>query len=403
MPRSSLQIRLPSQERAELRSLLAGGIQPVRSVLRAVALLQISKGVSAPRISEMIPLTAQAIRKVGHRFERGGLDRVLYDKQRPGAASLPDDSQKQRIIAMVCGDPPSGRSRWTVRLVAQEAVSRSLVPRVGREAIRVLLLDHDLKPWRETMWCVPELNEHYIHNMEDVLSVYERPYDPAQAVVCPDEKPVTLHADLRPASPSKPGREARQDSEYERCGTANIFLAVKPKAGRHFTFPTPDRSASQFAKCVMELALAYRKAQTVHLVMDNLNIHRRKSFTDAFGAESAATSGAVSRSVTRPNTVAGTILSKSESAASRDNAWAREESRILRPFEKNAALGIGLSLEPKPRLTGISTANPPARPSTTKRSLLNGQRTRRPWAVLQAGIASKFSRTILLNRARSTP
>ena len=60
-----------------------------------------------------------------------------------------EDSQKQRIIAMVCSNPPEGRARWTVRLVAQEAVKRRLVPRVGRETVRILLLDHDLKPWRE--------------------------------------------------------------------------------------------------------------------------------------------------------------------------------------------------------------------------------------------------------------
>jgi hypothetical protein len=62
---------------------------------------------------------------------------------------LLDDSQKQRIIAMVCRDPPVGRARWTVRLVAEEAVQRKLVPKLGRETIRVLLLHHDLKPWRE--------------------------------------------------------------------------------------------------------------------------------------------------------------------------------------------------------------------------------------------------------------
>jgi hypothetical protein len=138
------------------------------------------------------------------------------------------------------------------------------------------------------MWCVPELNEAYINNMEDVLSVYERPYDPAQPVVCLDEKPVSLHTDSRPGSPAKPGREARQDSEYVRRGTANVFLAVEPKAGRHFCFPTPDRSAVQFAKCAMEVAMAYPQAQTIHLVMDNLNIHRRKSLTDTFGEEMGA-------------------------------------------------------------------------------------------------------------------
>lgn len=133
------------------------------------------------------------------------------------------------------------------------------------------------------MWCVAELDEEYIENMENVLETYEQPYDPAEPVVCLDEKPVTLHADVRPASPARPGREARQDNEYERRGTANVFCAVEPKAGRHFTYPTPDRSAVQFAKVVVDLAMQYPEAETIHLVMDNLNIHRRKSLTDLLG------------------------------------------------------------------------------------------------------------------------
>ena len=78
-----------------------------------------------------------------------GWSAPLYDKQRPGAQSLLDTRQRQRIIAMVCSDPPAGRARWTVRLIAEEAVKRKLVPKVGRETIRVLLLSHDFKPWRE--------------------------------------------------------------------------------------------------------------------------------------------------------------------------------------------------------------------------------------------------------------
>jgi hypothetical protein len=124
--------------------------------------------------------------------------------------------------------------------------------------------------------------------MEDVLEVYERPYDPCQPVVCVDEKPITLHADVRPASLAKPGREARQDNEYERRGTVNVFCAVEPKAGRHYTFATPNRSGFEFARVAVELALAYPQAETIHLVMDNLNIHRRKSLTDVFGDQMAA-------------------------------------------------------------------------------------------------------------------
>lgn len=135
------------------------------------------------------------------------------------------------------------------------------------------------------MWCVAELDNDYISKMEDVLETYERPYNAEEPVVCLDEKPVTLHADVRPSSPAAPGREARRDNEYERCGTANVFCAVEPKAGRHFTFATPDRSGFEFAQVAAELALQYADARTIHLVMDNLNIHRRKSLTDLYGAE----------------------------------------------------------------------------------------------------------------------
>jgi len=133
------------------------------------------------------------------------------------------------------------------------------------------------------MWCVPELNERYVANMEDVLAVYEKPYNPEQPVICLDEKPITLHGEVRPATAAQPGREARRDSEYERRGTANAFLAVEPKAGKHFCFPTPDRSGFQFAQVVLELAMSYPDAKKIHLVMDNLNIHSKKSLTDAFG------------------------------------------------------------------------------------------------------------------------
>jgi transposase len=119
---------------------LAGSPPPSPKPEPFMALLQLGKGVNAPRISNVVPLTPQAIRKVGHRYREGGLEPSLYEKQRPGAATLLDDSQKQRIIAMVCSDPPEGRARWTVRLVAQEAVKRRLVPRVGRETVRILLL-----------------------------------------------------------------------------------------------------------------------------------------------------------------------------------------------------------------------------------------------------------------------
>jgi hypothetical protein len=135
------------------------------------------------------------------------------------------------------------------------------------------------------MWCVAELSPEYIEKMEDVLAVYEKPYNAAEPVVCIDEKPVTLHAEVRPPIPMAPGKIAKRDNEYERCGTANVFCAVEPKAGRHFTLPTPNRSAPEFAQALGRIVDQYPFARTIHLVMDNLNIHCRKTLTDYFGQQ----------------------------------------------------------------------------------------------------------------------
>ena len=164
--------------------------------------------------------------------------------------------------------------------------------------------------------------------MEDVLEIYERPHDTQQPLVCLDEKPITLHADVRPASPAAPGREARWDNEYQRCGTANVFCAVEPKAGLHFTFATPDRSGVQLAQVAVTLAMAYSEAKTIHLVLDNLNIHRRKALADVFGAEMAAE--VWDRFTVHYTPTHGSWLNQAEIeiGTSRDSAWGNDESPV---------------------------------------------------------------------------
>src|ERR1700739_5110236 len=90
----------------------------------------------------------KTVRAIARRYEEEGLEAALYEKPRPGQPRALDAGQSQRIIAMVCSQPPAGRARWSVRLIAQEAVKRKLVPQVGRETIRILLRDHVVKPWR---------------------------------------------------------------------------------------------------------------------------------------------------------------------------------------------------------------------------------------------------------------
>jgi hypothetical protein len=88
--------------------------------------------------------------------------------------------------------------------------------------------------------------------------------------------------------PRRQRQSGKRAGITERCGTGNVFCAVEPRAGRHFTFATPDRSGFELAQVAVTLALAYQEAKTVHLVLDNLNIHRRKALANVFGAEMAA-------------------------------------------------------------------------------------------------------------------
>jgi hypothetical protein len=135
------------------------------------------------------------------------------------------------------------------------------------------------------MRCVAELDEEYIRRMEDILAVYEKPLSQREPVVCMDEKPVVLHQEIRPPQPMRPGRVARPDGEYQRCGTANVFCGVQPKAGRCFSTVTADRSSPQFADYLLDIAIRYPEADTIHLVMDNLNSHTRKAVDERFGGE----------------------------------------------------------------------------------------------------------------------
>ena len=141
-------------------------------------------------------------------------------------------------------------------------------------------------------WVIPpEADGEFVAHMEEVLEVYERPLSTQEPVICVDEA-ATLHGDVRDPIPMKPGRVAKQDSEYERCGTANAFCAVEPQAGLHITKITPTRSSPEFACFIESIANRYPEAETIHLVMDNLSTHTRKALVGAFGEEDAGEHGA---------------------------------------------------------------------------------------------------------------
>jgi len=124
--------------------------------------------------------------------------------------------------------------------------------------------------------------------MEDVLNLYARPHDPKRPVVCFDEARKELHGQTRPPVPAAPGRPAREDYEYSREGTANLFLFVEPLAGRRWVSVTEHRAGADFAHQMKHLCdVQYPGAEVIRVVLDNLNTHGPGSLFATFDPEEA--------------------------------------------------------------------------------------------------------------------
>ena len=138
------------EDRRQLKAMMTGGAQMTSRRWRRIrTLLLLADGLSARATAEAVGTHPREARRVGHRYRAGGLEAALGEDPRPPPAKLLDSTQQAAVIAMVCGPPPAGRARWTVRLVAEQAVRRGIAERMGRETARVTLATSGLKPWRE--------------------------------------------------------------------------------------------------------------------------------------------------------------------------------------------------------------------------------------------------------------
>lgn len=135
------------------------------------------------------------------------------------------------------------------------------------------------------MWCIPKLTDEFRIRMEDVINLYEKPFNKKEPVICFDEKSKQLLEDSRKGKEMKPGKIAIRDYEYVRNGTSNIFVAIEPKGGKRFTEVTKRRTKEDYAHFLKKLIAKYPHAEFIHLVQDNLNTHHEKSLIVAFGEE----------------------------------------------------------------------------------------------------------------------
>lgn len=281
-------VELTAQEREGLRAMVSGGKAGVRRVKRAQILLAAARRQPDAAIASALSVGTSTVFRTKRRFVEEGLEAALSEQPRRGAERKLTGNEEALLVAIACSDPPAGRARWTLELLAGELVQRTEHAGLSRETVRRRLSEKALKPWQQRMWCIPAVDAEYVARMEDVLDLYSQPADPERPVVCFDETPAQLIGETRVPWPAVPGKPARIDYEYRRNGTANLFVFLDAHRPWRHVKVTARKTALDFAQCMHELAtMHYPEARTVRVVLDNLSAHKPAALYEAFPAEHA--------------------------------------------------------------------------------------------------------------------
>jgi transposase len=281
-------VDLSQAERERLMVLLSSGKHAVRKLKRAQILLAADAGSSDEAIATAVGVGGSTVYRTKRRFVLGNLEAALSEEPRPGAERKLTAKEEALLVASACAQPPAGRARWTLQLLADEMVRLTSHESLSRETIRRRLAENDLKPWRKDMWCIPKVDGAYVACMEDVLDLYAEAPDPERPVVCFDESPTQLIGEVRQPIPAMPGRLERYDCEYRRNGTANLFVFVDAHRAWRKVKVTEQRTARDFAQCMRELVdVDYPNAKLVRVVLDNLSTHSAGALYEAFPAPEA--------------------------------------------------------------------------------------------------------------------
>jgi transposase len=281
-------VELTEAERCELNRLVSGGKRAARKLKRAQILLAADAGLSDEAIAVGVVVGGSTVYRTKRRLVEGGLEAALSEEPRPGAARKLTGREEALLIATACSNPPAGRARWTLELLAGEMVRLTEHDSLSRETVRRRLVENDLKPWQKDMWCIPKVDAEYVARMEDVLDLYAEAPDPKRPVVCFDESPTQLIGEARQPIPPAPGRPQRCDYEYRRNGTVNLFVFLDAHQPWRRVKVTERRTANDFALCMRDLVdLHFPEAERIRVVLDNLSTHAPGALYTAFPASEA--------------------------------------------------------------------------------------------------------------------
>ena len=288
MPAKKYVVQLSDEERQQLVPLTRKGIHSTRVVTRARILLLADENRAYDKIALYLQCSQSTIMRICKRYCTEGLPFALHEQPRSGSPGKITGRFEATLTALACSTPPEGRARWTLRLLADKLVELGYIEDISHVTVGELLAQNDLKPWQKKQWCIGELTTEFLWRMENILDLYELPYDPTRPLICFDERPCQLIDDIVTPLPMESGKPTRQDYHYERHGVCSLLIAFDPHRGARFVQIRAQRTKQDYALFMKALAdTQYPQADQLLLIQDNLNTHSPGSFYAAFPAEDA--------------------------------------------------------------------------------------------------------------------
>ncbi len=242
-------------------------------------------GWTDEHIAKAYHARVRTVEKLRERLVTEGFQIALHGKQRATPPTPPklDGQGEAQVIALRLGKPPAGYGRWSLRLLAEQLVVLEIVPSICPETVRQILKKNRITKRMVEYWVIPpDQDAEFVAGMEEVLDTYAQPVNPQQPLVTMDEQPYQLLLETKVPVPATAEHGARVDYEYERNGTACIFMFAEPLSGWRAATARPQRTKADWAQEVAQLLDTRYAGQRITLVVDNLNTHTKGAFYTVF-------------------------------------------------------------------------------------------------------------------------
>ena len=286
-------VTLTQEEREELSGIIKKGKNAAK-IRRAHILLGADasaegKQMTDEAISKAYSVGIRTVERLRERFVLEGFEIAL--KGKPATDPKPrkiDGDVEAHLIVLNRSQAPDGYKQWSLRLLADKMVELEYIDDISHESVRQVLKKNELKPHKRLCWVIPpEQNADFVCQMEQVLDVYKRPYDPNHPVICLDETAKQLVSEVRQPILTSDG-VTLYDYEYKREGACDIYMVSEPLAGKRFVSVQDSHNRLVWAGIVADMVEnQYADAEKVTLVQDNLSAHKPYAMYELFEPERA--------------------------------------------------------------------------------------------------------------------